>query len=84
MKVGILKVRIDLKTRKRISEEIIGEKEIDEDEYYRPLVKILGDDFLRRFNSGEYSTEKREQTNERKMKQNKFIGVKEDLTIIKK
>ena len=63
MKVGIQRVRIDLKTRKKISEEIIEEKEIDEDEYYRPLVKILGDDFLRRFNNSEYSAEKRRQVN---------------------
>jgi len=54
MKVGIKRVRIDLKTRERLSEEIIEEREMDEDEYYGPLVKVLGDDFLRRFKAGEY------------------------------
>lgn len=54
MKVGIKRVSIDLKTGKKIAEEIIEEKERDEEEYYRPLVRILGDDFLKRFKAGEY------------------------------
>ncbi|MDD2494693.1 MAG: hypothetical protein PHE29_05825 [Tissierellia bacterium] len=51
MKVGIIRTSIDRKTGKKISEEIIEVKEMDEEEYYRPLVRILGDDFLKRFKS---------------------------------
>lgn len=54
MKVGIIRTRIDLKTKNRISEEIIEVKEMDEDEYYGPIVRILGNDFLKRFKAGEY------------------------------
>ncbi|HHV99988.1 MAG TPA: hypothetical protein GXX36_10550 [Clostridiaceae bacterium] len=42
MQVAIIRTTIDRKTGQRLSEEIIGYEEVDEDAYYRPLVEIFG------------------------------------------
>ncbi len=47
MKAGVLKITRDRKTGKKISEVIEEVIDIDEDEYYGPLVKLLGNDFLK-------------------------------------
>lgn len=47
MEVALVTVTIDRNTGKTISREVKEVKEVDEDEFYRPLVKILGDEFLK-------------------------------------
>jgi len=42
MQVAIVRTTIDRKTGQRLSEQIIGYEEVDEDTYYRPLVEIYG------------------------------------------
>lgn len=41
MKVAHVKVTLDRKTGKKLHEETIGYEEMDEDEYYRPLVEMF-------------------------------------------
>jgi len=41
VKVAHVKVTLDRKTGKKLHEETIGYEEMDEDEYYRPLVEIF-------------------------------------------
>ncbi len=47
MKVALVSIRIDRNTNKVINREIKETKEVDEDEFYEPLVKVLGDSFLK-------------------------------------
>lgn len=54
MKAAIIKTTLDRKTGKRIKEELIELIEVDEDEYYEPLVKMYANDFLRKWKAGEY------------------------------
>jgi hypothetical protein len=46
MQVATVRVTFDRKTMQKIGEEIIGYKEMDEDEYYRPLVELLAPRFM--------------------------------------
>lgn len=46
MKVGIVKVVYDRKTGNRLNEKLIDTIEVEEDKYYSPIVKMLGDSFL--------------------------------------
>ncbi|WP_019227248.1 hypothetical protein [Sedimentibacter sp. B4] len=54
MQAAIIKTTFDRKTGKRINEELIELVEIDEDEYYEPLVKMYANDFLEKWKAGEY------------------------------
>lgn len=47
MEVALITVTVDRNTGKTISREIKEVKEVDEDEFYRPLVEVLGDAFLK-------------------------------------
>ena len=47
MKVAHVKTTIDRKTGEVIKQEITGYKEVDEDEYYRPLVEMYGKRILK-------------------------------------
>ena len=47
MRVACKTVTIDRHTRKLKNEEITGYKEVDEDEYYRPLVEMYGKRILK-------------------------------------
>lgn len=47
MKVSLVSIKIDRNTNKVINREIKETKEVDEDEFYEPLVKVLGDSFLK-------------------------------------
>ena len=40
MQAAVVKIRMDRKTGKKISEEIIGYEEVDETEFYKPLVNL--------------------------------------------
>lgn len=42
MQVAIVKTTIDRATGRQIGEEIIGQEEVNEDAFYRPLVEVLG------------------------------------------
>lgn len=44
--VGVLRTVYDRKTGEKKSQEIIEELDMTEDEYYAPLVKIIGDAIL--------------------------------------
>lgn len=52
MKVATKSVTICRKTGKVLKEEILEVFEMDEDEYYRPLVEVFGNAFLKEFNEG--------------------------------
>ena len=54
MKVAIKKIKINRKTGEKIKEEILEIKEVDEDEYFRPLVEIYGRDFYKEFQRGRW------------------------------
>ncbi|MBU5439460.1 hypothetical protein KQI42_15705 [Tissierella sp. MSJ-40] len=53
MEVALVTVTIDRNTGKTINKEVKEVFEVDEDEFYRPLIKVLGDDFIRRWKGGE-------------------------------
>nr|WP_321026339.1 hypothetical protein [Clostridium neonatale] len=44
--IGILRTVYDRKTGQVKSQEIVEELDMTEDEYYKPLVKIIGDAML--------------------------------------
>jgi hypothetical protein len=46
MQVATVRVTYDRKTMEKIGEEVIGYQEMDEDEYYRPLVELLAPRFM--------------------------------------
>ena len=46
MQVAIMRVTID-RTGRQLEEKIVGYKEVDEDDYYRPLVEIFGERILK-------------------------------------
>jgi hypothetical protein len=46
MQVATVRVTYDRKTMEKIGEEVIGYQEMDEDEYYRPLVELLAPKFI--------------------------------------
>lgn len=46
MQVATVRVTLDRKTMQKIGEEVIGYQEMDEDEYYRPLVELLAPRFM--------------------------------------
>lgn len=52
MKVAHLRTKIDRKTGEVIKQEIIEIEEVDEDKFYRPLVEIYGDRFIKDFKEG--------------------------------
>lgn len=54
MQAAIIEVTLDRKTGKRIKEELIELVEVDEDEYYEPLVRMYANDFLKKWKAGEY------------------------------
>ncbi|MCR2045523.1 hypothetical protein [Anaerosalibacter massiliensis] len=47
MKLALVSMKIDRFTNKVISREAKEIKEVDEDEYYKPLIEMLGDEFLK-------------------------------------
>lgn len=47
MKVQVIRTTIDRKTGKTLSKQVIEEKEMDENEYFRPLVQVFGDRILK-------------------------------------
>lgn len=47
MKVQVIRTTIDRKTDKTLSKQVIEEKEMDENEYFRPLVQVFGDRILK-------------------------------------
>lgn len=49
MKVALINTKINRHTGKVIGKEIKEIKTVNEDEFYRPLVEVLGNDFLRKF-----------------------------------
>ena len=49
MKVATKRIKIDRKTGEKIKEEILETQEVDEDEYFRPLVEIYGRNFIKNF-----------------------------------
>lgn len=49
MQAATIKITHDRKTGEVISKEILDVTEMDEDKYYGPLVRMLGDDFLKKF-----------------------------------
>lgn len=49
MDVVLVTISIDRNTGEVINREIIETQEVDEDEFYRPLVEILGDEFLEQY-----------------------------------
>lgn len=52
MRVAHISTTIDRKTGEVLKREITGYKEVDEDRYYGPLVKIWGDRILKEFREG--------------------------------
>ena len=46
MQAVVVKVSIDRKTGRQISEEIISHEKVDEDVFYRPLIEIIGERVL--------------------------------------
>lgn len=42
MKVQTVRITIDRKTGQTLSTQVLEEKEMDENEYFRPLVEIFG------------------------------------------
>lgn len=46
MEVALVTVTVDRNTGKTISREIKEVKKADEEQFYRPLVEVLGDAFL--------------------------------------
>lgn len=46
MQVATVKMTFSRTTGKKLKEEIVGISEVDEDEYYRPLVELLAPQFL--------------------------------------
>lgn len=53
MEVALISTKFNRHTGKQISKEIKEVKTVDEDEFYRPLVEVLGDAFLEQFNKKE-------------------------------
>lgn len=49
VKAAIMTIIIDRDTGERISKEIKEIRTVNEDEFYRPLVEILGNGFLKQF-----------------------------------
>lgn len=49
MKVALINTKINRHTGKVIGKEIKEIKTVNEDEFYRPLVEILGNGFLKQF-----------------------------------
>ncbi len=47
MKAAVVKVTYDRKTGAKLHEEVSEEIEVDEEEYYNTIVKMLGDSFLK-------------------------------------
>jgi hypothetical protein len=58
MQVATVRVTLDRKTMQKIGEEVIGYQEMDEDEYYRPLVELLAPKFM------EWMRQQREEVND--------------------
>lgn len=50
MEVSLVSTIYCRKTGELLNTKIIETKEIDEDEFYRPLVEVLGDAFLEQYN----------------------------------
>ncbi|WP_213996435.1 hypothetical protein [Tepidanaerobacter syntrophicus] len=46
MQVATVRATFDRKTMEKIGEEVIDYQEMDEDEYYRPIVEILWPRFM--------------------------------------
>lgn len=44
----IIQITIDRKTGEKLDEKVTSEKEVDKDEYYRPLVELFGNMILNR------------------------------------
>lgn len=49
MEIALVSVKIDRHTGETINKEVKEVMEVDEDEFYRPLVEILGDEFLEQY-----------------------------------
>lgn len=47
MEVALVTISICRHTGKELSREIKEVREIDEDEFFRPLVEVFGDEFLK-------------------------------------
>lgn len=50
MEVALITAKINRDTGEVIEKEIKEIREVDEDEFYRPLVEVLGDAFLDQYN----------------------------------
>lgn len=53
MQAAVVKVTVSLATGKVLQREVIEHIEVDGDEYYRPLVEILGKDIKDHIEAGE-------------------------------
>lgn len=47
MEVALVTVTLDRESGQTISTEVKGVKEVDEEQFYRPLVEVLGNAFLK-------------------------------------
>lgn len=51
MEISLVTITVDRHTGETISREVKETKEVDEDQFYRPLVEVLGDEFLKHWRS---------------------------------
>ena len=47
MKVKTVRITIDRKTGQALNKQVLEEREIDENEYFRPLVELFGNKILK-------------------------------------
>ena len=47
MKVKTVRITIDRKTGRALNKQVLEEREIDENEYFRPLVELFGNKILK-------------------------------------
>lgn len=52
MKIALLATKINRHTGEVTDNEVKHTKVINEDEFYKPLVEVLGSDFLKQFEGG--------------------------------
>ncbi|OHW62195.1 hypothetical protein EUAN_12640 [Andreesenia angusta] len=53
MKTAIVSRKYDRSSGKQISVEVREHKDVDEKEFYKPIVEVFGKDFLEKWKKGE-------------------------------
>lgn len=51
MEVALVTITVDRNTGETISREVKEVREVDENQFYRPLIEALGDEFLKYWRS---------------------------------